>query len=197
MLLLQRGADFLLWSLWLMHPTDENGDDFDCCGVEKSNQHPNCLTINLPETDSFYSRFGRTCMEFKRSIAGQRPHCALGKGEAYVSLANITMRVQPQSSCALWANFLSPSCRTPCSRQHTDVSDRCQFCIRIGWHAVPQAARLQRRWALQRQVTSAISESRCIASFKVKVCCSAGHVKICLVSDEAANWFTVQQTSPY
>ena len=28
--------------------------------------------------DPFYSQYGKRCMDFKRSLAGQRPSCALG-----------------------------------------------------------------------------------------------------------------------
>ena len=59
-------------------PSDEEGDDFECCGVDPAHQHANCMAMHVSPSDPFYSRFGRTCMEFKRSIAGQRPHCALG-----------------------------------------------------------------------------------------------------------------------
>lgn len=63
--------------------TDSQGDDFNCCGVEASQLHPNCLPIDIPRDDYFFSRFGRTCMEFKRSLSGQRPHCALGTYQFY------------------------------------------------------------------------------------------------------------------
>ena len=57
---------------------DDNEQEFDCCGVEPERQHPNCLPIDIPANDPFYGQFNRRCMEFKRSVAGQRPNCALG-----------------------------------------------------------------------------------------------------------------------
>lgn len=48
--------------------------DFNCC----KRQHPNCKPIRIPDKDPFYSRFKQKCMDFKRSLAGLRPNCALG-----------------------------------------------------------------------------------------------------------------------
>lgn len=48
--------------------------DFNCC----KRQHPNCKPIQIPENDHFYSQFNQRCMDFKRSLAGLRPNCALG-----------------------------------------------------------------------------------------------------------------------
>ncbi|OQR71809.1 peroxidasin-like, partial [Tropilaelaps mercedesae] len=59
-------------------PRDEQDLDFDCCGVPLEMQHPLCLTIDVSPKDPFYKRFNRRCIEFKRSLAGQRPNCALG-----------------------------------------------------------------------------------------------------------------------
>ncbi|XP_022244606.1 chorion peroxidase-like [Limulus polyphemus] len=59
-------------------PRDENDLDFICCGIPKEQQHPNCMTIDIPPDDPFYARYGQTCMEFKRVLAGHRPGCALG-----------------------------------------------------------------------------------------------------------------------
>jgi peroxidase len=39
---------------------------------------PQCFPIQIPSTDPFYSQFAQGCMEFKRSIPGTRPGCALG-----------------------------------------------------------------------------------------------------------------------
>lgn len=55
-------------------PRDERGLDFNCC----KRQHPNCKPIQIPERDPLYSRFNQRCMDFKRSLAGLRPNCALG-----------------------------------------------------------------------------------------------------------------------
>ncbi|XP_018495360.1 peroxidase [Galendromus occidentalis] len=59
-------------------PRDEQDLDFDCCGVPPDMQHPLCLTIDVSPKDPFYGQFNRRCIEFKRSLAGQRPNCALG-----------------------------------------------------------------------------------------------------------------------
>ncbi|XP_064480134.1 chorion peroxidase-like [Ornithodoros turicata] len=59
-------------------PRDERDLDFTCCGIPKKYQHPLCMTIEVPDNDPFYGQYGRTCIEFKRSLAGQRPGCALG-----------------------------------------------------------------------------------------------------------------------
>lgn len=48
--------------------------DFNCCKVS----HPNCKPIEIPPNDPLYSRFNQRCMDFKRSLAGLRPNCALG-----------------------------------------------------------------------------------------------------------------------
>ncbi|XP_022258622.1 chorion peroxidase-like, partial [Limulus polyphemus] len=58
-------------------PRDENDLDFVCCGIPKEQQHPNCMTIDIPPEDPFFSRYGQSCMEFKRALAGHRPGCAL------------------------------------------------------------------------------------------------------------------------
>ncbi|RWS20468.1 peroxidase-like protein, partial [Leptotrombidium deliense] len=52
--------------------------DFECCGIEPHLQHPLCMTIAIPPHDPLYGPMGKTCMEFKRSVAGQRPSCTLG-----------------------------------------------------------------------------------------------------------------------
>lgn len=48
--------------------------DFNCC----KRRHPNCKPIKIPDNDPLYSRFNQKCMDFKRSLAGLRPNCALG-----------------------------------------------------------------------------------------------------------------------
>lgn len=55
-----------------------------------SPQHPNCMTMEIPKDDEFYSQHGQTCMDFKRSVAGQRPSCALGKVTSILLLLFIT-----------------------------------------------------------------------------------------------------------
>lgn len=54
--------------------------DIKCCGNQTSQaRHKLCLPISVPEDDPFYSRFGVKCLEFRRSLAGLRPNCVLGK----------------------------------------------------------------------------------------------------------------------
>ncbi|KAG1672745.1 Peroxidasin [Nymphon striatum] len=57
-------------------PTLIDKKDFKCCGVK--NQHPNCDTIRIPSNDIFHGPSSRTCMEFKRSLAGHNEGCTLG-----------------------------------------------------------------------------------------------------------------------
>ncbi|XP_022255822.1 peroxidasin homolog [Limulus polyphemus] len=59
-------------------PRDERDLDFKCCGIPKDLRHPNCMPIEIPPDDPFYSHYGQHCMEFKRLEAGQRPGCTLG-----------------------------------------------------------------------------------------------------------------------
>ncbi|XP_076371105.1 peroxidase-like [Tachypleus tridentatus] len=59
-------------------PRDENDLDFVCCGIPKEQQHPNCMTIDIPPGDPFYTHYRQSCMEFKRVLAGHRPGCTLG-----------------------------------------------------------------------------------------------------------------------
>jgi len=42
--------------------------------------HPECLAIEVPTTDPFYTRINvpRTCMNFVRSLVGVRIDCSLG-----------------------------------------------------------------------------------------------------------------------
>ncbi|KAF2346440.1 hypothetical protein FHG87_022804, partial [Trinorchestia longiramus] len=41
-------------------------------------QHPDCLPITIPASDSFYALWNQTCMEFLRSSPAPRPNCGLG-----------------------------------------------------------------------------------------------------------------------
>lgn len=60
--------------------TDENDLEFDCCELrERGTDHPLCAPIIIPDDDPLYSPFGKRCHDFKRSVAGHRPNCALGK----------------------------------------------------------------------------------------------------------------------
>ncbi|CAL4065298.1 unnamed protein product, partial [Meganyctiphanes norvegica] len=41
-------------------------------------RHPDCLPINIPTSDAFFSKWNHTCMEFVRSSPAPRADCALG-----------------------------------------------------------------------------------------------------------------------
>ena len=44
--------------------------------------HPNCLPIEIPFHDPFYSKFNQRCLNFARSLAGVRHRCSLGTRES-------------------------------------------------------------------------------------------------------------------
>ena len=50
-----------------------------CCGEEK--MHPDCLPIEISESDGYFSQYNVTCHEFVRSLAASRPGCKLGPRE--------------------------------------------------------------------------------------------------------------------
>ncbi|XP_076046647.1 salivary peroxidase/catechol oxidase-like isoform X2 [Oratosquilla oratoria] len=56
------------------------GETIKCCFEGALNNdtiiHPECLAIQIPKNDSFYSSFNKTCMEFTRSAPA--PRCELG-----------------------------------------------------------------------------------------------------------------------
>lgn len=56
-----------------------------CCGDSSSSSapHPNCLPIEIPSADTFYSLHKRKCMNFVRSQAGLRYNCRLGPREQF------------------------------------------------------------------------------------------------------------------
>lgn len=57
-----------------------------CCeGV----QHPQCLPIEAPADDIFYSKFGQRCINFVRSPNGLRENCALGPKVTFNILSSI------------------------------------------------------------------------------------------------------------
>ncbi|KAK2704787.1 hypothetical protein QYM36_016995 [Artemia franciscana] len=66
--------------------TLRNGSGIECCSsngrmLPPSFLHPQCLPIEIPNNDRFYSRFRRTCMNFVRSMIGQRMDCNFGYTE--------------------------------------------------------------------------------------------------------------------
>ena len=54
-----------------------------CCDDGPGAKHPNCLPIDIPPNDHFYSRHNRKCMNFVRSEAGLRSSCRLGPREQF------------------------------------------------------------------------------------------------------------------
>ncbi|EFX82421.1 hypothetical protein DAPPUDRAFT_49291, partial [Daphnia pulex] len=57
--------------------------DIECCApdgqfLDSRNVHPECLPIDIPANDPFFSRFGRRCMTFVRSAPARRADCKLG-----------------------------------------------------------------------------------------------------------------------
>ncbi|XP_046638989.1 peroxidase-like [Daphnia pulicaria] len=43
--------------------------------------HPECMPIEIPDGDPFFSKFGQRCMSFVRTIPAPRYDCSLGHGE--------------------------------------------------------------------------------------------------------------------
>ncbi|XP_040572178.1 salivary peroxidase/catechol oxidase [Lepeophtheirus salmonis] len=72
----------------ITHSPIVRGDDDEelmCCEdgkiLDESRRHPECFHIEITEDDTFYSRFGRRCMEFVRSSPSLRSECNLGPRE--------------------------------------------------------------------------------------------------------------------
>ena len=55
---------------------DNEEIEVDCCRPGLG--HPLCMPFPIPPNDPVYGPQGKKCHDFKRSIAGQRPNCALG-----------------------------------------------------------------------------------------------------------------------
>ncbi|KAK3858002.1 hypothetical protein Pcinc_035774, partial [Petrolisthes cinctipes] len=64
-----------------------NRSGIECCEdegrrlIDPSFLHPSCFPIEIPENDPFYSRLGRRCMNFVRSMIAPRSGCTLGYAE--------------------------------------------------------------------------------------------------------------------
>jgi peroxidase len=58
-----------------------------CC--DGSTPHPNCLPIEIPQDDSFYSKFNQRCMNFVRSQAGLRHNCRLGARDSFNTVSSV------------------------------------------------------------------------------------------------------------
>lgn len=58
-------------------------------------RHPECFPIEIPENDSFFSNFGRRCMDFVRSLPAIRKACKFGPREqmnqitAFIDASNV------------------------------------------------------------------------------------------------------------
>lgn len=57
---------------------DGKETELDCCKLPADRQHPLCMPFHIPPNDPVYGMAGKKCHDFKRSIAGHRPNCALG-----------------------------------------------------------------------------------------------------------------------
>jgi len=57
--------------------------DFNCCEMSKEEMHPLCMPFEIPPNDPVYGPSGKRCHDFKRSVAGHRPNCALGKNNKF------------------------------------------------------------------------------------------------------------------
>lgn len=52
------------------------------------------MPIRIPDDDAFYSKFQQKCMDFKRSVAGLRPGCALGS-RVHINTITATIDANP------------------------------------------------------------------------------------------------------
>lgn len=76
--------------------------DISCCnddGLKRPSNdlHKECLPIEIPEADGFYSKFNQQCMNFVRSMPSIRPECKFGPRE---QMNQITSYID-----ARWAPF--------------------------------------------------------------------------------------------
>ena len=61
-----------------------------CCdGSGPGPVHPNCLPIEIPAEDSFFSKHGQRCMNFVRTISGLRYNCRLGPRQSFNEISSI------------------------------------------------------------------------------------------------------------
>lgn len=71
-----------------------NESGIECCNdqgfVDPSLSHPACFPIEIPADDPFFSRFGRRCMNFVRSMPTQNENCTFGNAEQ-VTLRNLVV----------------------------------------------------------------------------------------------------------
>jgi len=60
-----------------------------CCDGGFDGTHPNCLPIEIPADDHFYTLHKRRCMNFVRSQAGLRYNCRLGPREQFNEISAV------------------------------------------------------------------------------------------------------------
>lgn len=60
-----------------------------CCDEGAESRHPNCLPIDIPADDHFYSLHNRRCMNFARAPAGLRFNCRLGPRTPFNLISSI------------------------------------------------------------------------------------------------------------
>ncbi|KAA0203707.1 Peroxidase-like [Hyalella azteca] len=62
-----------------------NESGIQCCNdgafVDPSMTHPACFPVEIPTDDPFFSRFGRRCMNFVRSMPTQNENCTFGSAQ--------------------------------------------------------------------------------------------------------------------
>ena len=51
--------------------------------------HPNCLPIEIPPEDDFFSKYGQRCMNFVRTISGLRYNCRLGPRQTFNEITSL------------------------------------------------------------------------------------------------------------
>jgi len=67
----------------------QTGKTPKCCDGGPQANHPNCLPIEIPSNDHFYSHHQRRCMNFVRSQAGLRFNCRLGPREPFNEISSL------------------------------------------------------------------------------------------------------------
>ncbi|XP_043244328.1 peroxidase-like isoform X3 [Amphibalanus amphitrite] len=71
----------------------EGSSGIECCTEEGKDlpvslRHPQCFPIPVSEFDPFYRQFGRTCLNFVRSLPAPRPDCNFGYAEQMNALTH-------------------------------------------------------------------------------------------------------------
>ncbi|CAB4055842.1 PXDN [Lepeophtheirus salmonis] len=60
-----------------------------CCEEGQTAVHPNCLPIEIPSHDTFFSKHKQRCMNFVRSQAGLRYNCRLGPRDTFNEVSSL------------------------------------------------------------------------------------------------------------